>query len=102
MSQQEVSPSADTGALAGNTLSGERGHHVAATRARADARGTASRAFPPSKYTLERPTRYSTRSSAAHWADLKEELGDLLLQVLFYAQMAADAGYFAIVDVLGI
>jgi MazG family protein len=32
---------------------------------------------------------------------LAEELGDLLLQVLFYAQMGDEAGYFSIVDVLG-
>src|SRR6202522_3516911 len=31
--------------------------------------------------------------------DLKDELGDLLLQVLFYAQMASEAGYFTIDDV---
>jgi XTP/dITP diphosphohydrolase/ATP diphosphatase len=30
---------------------------------------------------------------------LKDELGDLLLQVLFYAQMASEAGYFDIADV---
>jgi hypothetical protein len=30
---------------------------------------------------------------------LKDELGDLLLQVLFYAQMASEAGYFDIGDV---
>ncbi len=33
------------------------------------------------------------------WPDLKDELGDLLLQVLFYAQMASEAGYFTIEDV---
>src|ERR1035437_3327334 len=33
------------------------------------------------------------------WPDLKDELGDLLLQVLFYAQMASEAGYFDINDV---
>src|SRR5450631_4620723 len=33
------------------------------------------------------------------WPDLKDELGDLLLQVLFYAQMASEAGYFDIGDV---
>src|ERR1700721_2059360 len=33
------------------------------------------------------------------WPDLKDELGDLLLQVLFYAQMASEAGYFTIDDV---
>ena len=39
------------------------------------------------------------RLTAAAWLDLKDELGDLLLQVLFYAQMAADEGYFTIEDV---
>src|SRR5882672_3951153 len=33
------------------------------------------------------------------WPDLKDELGDLLLQVLFYAQMASEAGYFTLQDV---
>jgi XTP/dITP diphosphohydrolase/ATP diphosphatase len=33
------------------------------------------------------------------WPDLKDELGDLLLQVLFYAQMASEAGYFDLRDV---
>jgi ATP diphosphatase len=32
--------------------------------------------------------------------DLCEELGDLLLQVLFYAQMASEPGYFTIADVI--
>ena len=34
------------------------------------------------------------------WGELKDELGDLLLQVLFYAQMADEAGYFSIEDVI--
>jgi ATP diphosphatase len=33
------------------------------------------------------------------WPDLKDELGDMLLQVLFYAQMAAEAGHFTMADV---
>ncbi len=33
------------------------------------------------------------------WTELKDELGDLLLQVLFYAQMAKEPGYFDIRDV---
>ncbi|HVT96639.1 MAG TPA: nucleoside triphosphate pyrophosphohydrolase, partial [Acidobacteriaceae bacterium] len=35
-----------------------------------------------------------------HWSDLADELGDLLLQVLFYAEMAEEAGHFAIEDVI--
>jgi XTP/dITP diphosphohydrolase/ATP diphosphatase len=34
------------------------------------------------------------------WPELKDELGDLLLQVLFYAQMAAEKGHFDITDVV--
>ena len=34
------------------------------------------------------------------WPHLAEELGDLLLQVLFYAEMAANDGHFTIADVL--
>lgn len=33
-------------------------------------------------------------------AGLKEELGDLLLQVVFHSQMASEAGYFSINDVI--
>ena len=33
------------------------------------------------------------------WPDLKDELGDMLLQVLFYTQMATEAGYFTLADV---
>ncbi len=33
------------------------------------------------------------------WPELKDELGDMLLQVLFYAQMASEAGYFTMADV---
>jgi len=36
----------------------------------------------------------------ADFADLKEELGDLLLQVVFHAQLAAEAGHFNINDVV--
>src|ERR1700691_23071 len=34
------------------------------------------------------------------WPDLADELGDLLLQVLFYAEMAREAGYFSVADVI--
>ena len=33
------------------------------------------------------------------WPELRDELGDMLLQVLFYAQMASEAGYFTLADV---
>jgi MazG family protein len=53
------------------------------------------------KYTLEETYEVLDAIERKHWADLAEELGDLLLQVLFYAQMGDEAGYFSIVDVLG-
>jgi ATP diphosphatase len=52
------------------------------------------------KYTLEETYEVLEAIDREHWADLAEELGDLALQVLFYAQMAAEAGYFTIADVL--
>jgi len=53
------------------------------------------------RYTLEETYEVLDAIEREHWSDLAEELGDLLLQVLFYAQMGHEAGYFSIVDVLG-
>jgi MazG family protein len=52
------------------------------------------------KYTLEETYEVLDAIERRDWANLTEELGDLLLQVLFYSQMAADEGRFAIADVL--
>src|ERR1700728_3027353 len=52
------------------------------------------------KYTLEESYEVLDAIDRRHWSDLSEELGDLLLQVLFYAQMANEAGYFTIADVI--
>jgi XTP/dITP diphosphohydrolase/ATP diphosphatase len=51
------------------------------------------------RYTLEETYEVFDAIERRAWPDLKDELGDLLLQVLFYAQMAAEAGYFSIWDV---
>ncbi len=51
------------------------------------------------KHTLEETYEVFDAIERRAWPDLKDELGDLLLQVLFYAQMAKDAGYFDIGDV---
>src|SRR5947209_6150876 len=51
------------------------------------------------RHTLEETYEVFDAIERRAWADLKDELGDLLLQVLFYAQMASDAGYFTIADV---
>jgi nucleoside triphosphate diphosphatase len=53
------------------------------------------------KYTLEETYEVLDAIEREHWSDLAEELGDLLLQVLFYAQMGDEAGSFSMVDVLG-
>lgn len=52
------------------------------------------------KYTLEETYEVLDAIERRDWPHLTEELGDLLLQVLFYAQMAADEGRFTIADVL--
>ncbi len=51
------------------------------------------------RHTLEETYEVFDAIERRAWPDLKDELGDLLLQVLFYAQMAAEAGYFDIADV---
>ena len=51
------------------------------------------------RHTLEETYEVFDAIERRAWPDLKDELGDLLLQVLFYAQMAADEGYFNISDV---
>src|SRR5579875_1130980 len=52
------------------------------------------------KYTLEETWEVLDAIEREHWADLADELGDLLLQVLFYAEMASEAGHFSIADVI--
>lgn len=52
------------------------------------------------KYTLEETWEVLDAIERENWADLSDELGDLLLQVLFYAEMAAEAGHFSIRDVI--
>jgi ATP diphosphatase len=52
------------------------------------------------RYTLEETYEVFDAIERRAWPELKDELGDLLLQVLFYAQMASEANYFTIDDVL--
>src|ERR1700684_1340329 len=51
------------------------------------------------RHTLEETYEVFDAIERRAWSDLRDELGDLLLQVLFYAQMAAEAGYFDLRDV---
>jgi XTP/dITP diphosphohydrolase/ATP diphosphatase len=50
-------------------------------------------------YTLEETYEVFDAIERRAWRELKDELGDLLLQVLFYAEMAGEAGYFTLRDV---
>ncbi|MDR3741297.1 MAG: nucleoside triphosphate pyrophosphohydrolase [Terracidiphilus sp.] len=52
------------------------------------------------KYTLEEAYEVFDAIERRDFPHLAEELGDLLLQVLFYAEMAANDGHFTIEDVL--
>jgi XTP/dITP diphosphohydrolase/ATP diphosphatase len=52
-------------------------------------------------HTLEETYEVFDAIERRSWGELRDELGDLLLQVLFYAQMASEAGYFDIRDVAG-
>jgi len=51
-------------------------------------------------YTLEEAYEVLEAIDNRDWEELTGELGDLLLQVLFYAEMAKDDGKFSINDVL--
>ncbi|HEX4650876.1 MAG TPA: nucleoside triphosphate pyrophosphohydrolase [Granulicella sp.] len=52
------------------------------------------------RHTLEETYEVFDAIERRAWPELKDELGDLLLQVLFYAQMAAEEGRFDITDVV--
>ena len=51
-------------------------------------------------YTLEETYEVLEAIDNRDWKELTGELGDLLLQVLFYSQMAREDGHFSIDDVL--
>jgi ATP diphosphatase len=51
-------------------------------------------------YTLEEAYEVLEAIDNRDWEELRGELGDLLLQVLFYSQMAAEGNRFSIDDVL--
>lgn len=51
-------------------------------------------------YTLEETYEVLEAIDNRDWVELTDELGDLLLQVLFYAEMAQEQGSFSIDDVL--
>jgi nucleoside triphosphate diphosphatase len=51
-------------------------------------------------YTLEEAYEVLEAIDNRDWPELTGELGDLLLQVLFYSQLAGEEGHFSIDDVL--
>ncbi len=51
-------------------------------------------------YTLEEAYEVLDAIERANMGDLREELGDLLLQVVYHAQMASEAGHFQFADVV--
>ncbi|MEP9360518.1 nucleoside triphosphate pyrophosphohydrolase [Sphingomonas sp. KR3-1] len=50
-------------------------------------------------YTIEEAYEVADAIERGDMADLKDELGDLLLQVIFHSRMAEEAGDFALADV---
>jgi ATP diphosphatase len=51
-------------------------------------------------YTIEEAYEVADAVARNDMADLADELGDLLLQVVFHARMAEEAGHFAFADVV--
>jgi ATP diphosphatase len=51
-------------------------------------------------YTIEEAYEVADAIQRGDMADLKDELGDLLLQVIFHSRMAEEAGHFALPDVV--
>lgn len=51
-------------------------------------------------YTLEEAFEVADAIDRQDWADLKGELGDLLFQTVYHAQMASEAGHFTFSDVV--
>ena len=54
-----------------------------------------------SPYTIEEAYEVADAVDRKDYADLRDELGDLLLQVVFHARMAEEARHFAFADVVG-
>ena len=50
-------------------------------------------------YTIEEAYEVAEAIDAEDWPALRDELGDLLFQVVFYARMAEEAGLFDFDDV---
>ena len=51
-------------------------------------------------YTLEEAFEVADAIDRKAWPDLKSELGDLLFQTVYHAQMASEAGHFSFSDIV--
>ncbi|MEO6075759.1 MAG: nucleoside triphosphate pyrophosphohydrolase, partial [Dokdonella sp.] len=51
-------------------------------------------------YTIEEAYEVADAIDRRDYADLRDELGDLLLQVVFHSQLATEAGHFTFDDVV--
>ena len=51
-------------------------------------------------YTIEEAYEVDDAIRRGDWAELQDELGDLLLQVVFHARMAEEAGHFTFAEVV--
>ena len=54
------------------------------------------------KYLREETAEVCSAVRRKDWENLKEELGDILLQVLFHSELAAERGAFDVGDVMGV
>src|SRR3569832_508882 len=52
-------------------------------------------------YTIEEAYEVADAIDRKDYSDLRDDLGDLLLQVVFHARMAEEAGHFDFGDVVG-
>ena len=52
-------------------------------------------------YTIEEAYEVADAIEREDWDELRSELGDFLFQVVFYAQMASEKGYFEFDDIVG-
>ena len=97
----KIAPSAEPGPL----TAGDRFNQLVALMARLrapdgcpwDQKQTFDTIKP---YLLEETYEVLDAIDARDWPELSEELGDLMLQPVFFAQMAAEAGHFRIEDCL--
>jgi MazG family protein len=89
----------------GNSTAGEKFQELVALMARLRAPGGCpwdrEQTFDSIKpYTLEETYEVLDAIDRRQWNELAEELGDFVLQAVFYAQMAGEQGLFSIDDAL--